>query len=922
MQMNESKAWPENCFTDAPAPRRGLLTGTLQLVFWVFFHPSAWANHIRQIDPALPQAVCLLDLGRWHWRSPNVRRLLLQVLLIFPLFVLVVSWPLILLQGKDPYDALAHSITNLGYVFASLLGMSIAVSLPAGMAYCLSMGVILALLPIGVHSADTTLAVSGAAALAGSTQIVFTTNTVERPLTKRLASLTVGLVVPTLVLLVAYFLVQAAAQPAGETPRLGANISASQAALSSVATMLVLALAGFGILLLRNSRRLAAAGLFASLFAFMISLSLLLGLLITPESLILFLTGSIGGGLLFPFFFAFGYILSSRIAGGTVACVVGTVAGGWSWVVLSSLIFSVPIDAWNSFLVSIPVMLLGLTFHVWRPWVTYAPFMIWNTLLYVIDSQRNEPRRLHLHAAFWDELQRLPWYALDDHLLLMQSPDPRINEWLVRHQQPRAVRQAQMELTARKMGECRNIEMIAAVHHQTAPGLLPGPASMLLQEFNQLSRDVEAALQQVNELHSRTMLGEIRDRLQHLNNELLLSKLKYAHRFIPVSDNWLHILGRQLDRLSMQAVSVQSIPNPYIYGSPLNASQKIFVGRVEILSRLQQMIQDGGHAPVMIYGQRRMGKTSLLLNLGRILPSRILPSFIDCQYLAGSSDYVELMYSIAQQICSTAEQHTGCHLPAMSLARFSEQAVLNFDEWLNIIESQLERNNQYLLVKMDEIEELNAIFSQPGFPPEPFFNSLRHTIQHRPRFKVVLASSHTLGELQHWSSYLINTQLIKLGFLEAAEARQLIERPIPNFPLRWQPEAVQHLLDLTRAHPHLVQMLCYELVTLKNSRPVAERYLAGKADVEQAAERALETGGFFFADIRRQASEKCLGVLNELAQRGAQGSLSIEEGQALCGVGFEENLKKLLQRDIIEPCAGGYRFQVEMVRRWFAANRA
>jgi hypothetical protein len=62
-------------------------------------------------------------------------------------------------------------------------------------------------------------------------------------------------------------------------------------------------------------------------------------------------------------------------------------------------------------------------------------------------------------------------------------------------------------------------------------------------------------------------------------------------------------------------------------------------------------------------------------------------------------------------------------------------------------------------------------------------------VQHRPRFKLLLAGSHTLAEFQRWSSDLINAQTIHLSFLAEAEALRLIERPIVDFALSDTPQA-------------------------------------------------------------------------------------------------------------------------------------
>lgn len=195
---------------------------------------------------------------------------------------------------------------------------------------------------------------------------------------------------------------------------------------------------------------------------------------------------------------------------------------------------------------------------------------------------------------------------------------------------------------------------------------------------------------------------------------------------------------------------------------------------------------------------------------------------------------------------------------------------------------------------------------------------LRHLIQHRPRFKVLLAGSHSLEEFQRWASYLINVQVVHLSYLTETEARQLIEHPIKEFTLRYEPDAVQRVLNLTRCHPCLVQLLCSEIVALKNEQDPSVRRLATVADVEAAVPEALNTGSFFFADIQNnQIDALGLAILRYIAARG-EGATVPRKTIAREFPDCNSALNLLLQRELIEEIDNSYRFQVELIGRWFA----
>jgi AAA ATPase domain len=59
--------------------------------------------------------------------------------------------------------------------------------------------------------------------------------------------------------------------------------------------------------------------------------------------------------------------------------------------------------------------------------------------------------------------------------------------------------------------------------------------------------------------------------------------------------------------------------NPYIAGNPVGGSAA-FVGRDDVLRAVQRVLGDPQHHGIVLYGQRRIGKTSILKHLAAWLP--------------------------------------------------------------------------------------------------------------------------------------------------------------------------------------------------------------------------------------------------------------------------------------------------------------
>jgi hypothetical protein len=59
--------------------------------------------------------------------------------------------------------------------------------------------------------------------------------------------------------------------------------------------------------------------------------------------------------------------------------------------------------------------------------------------------------------------------------------------------------------------------------------------------------------------------------------------------------------------------------NPYIAGNPVGKTQA-FVGREDVLREVMRVIKSQSQNAIALYGQRRIGKTSILQYLGMHLP--------------------------------------------------------------------------------------------------------------------------------------------------------------------------------------------------------------------------------------------------------------------------------------------------------------
>ncbi|GAB4268243.1 MAG: hypothetical protein Kow0080_11000 [Candidatus Promineifilaceae bacterium] len=902
----------QNSYTDAPQLSRSILLGSGRLLFWLFFHPSAWRNHLAQIDATLSPDFCLIETTHFQWKRPSFWRFLLMTAIAWPLLaVLTVVATLLLLNV--PGEGI-------------LLGVSL------GIAFGLVSSLIVAL----VGSVASATAIGTAVTL-----VVGILSSLILGTAPQLPTLPFDLTLATLLGLsggLAGGLAYGVALGIATSPTIPNPATSLARQISGV--ILGLFIGGLGGFAISTFRQTWLTGLLLGV-AFMLALRLLSrqwpvaitgGLLVGIGGTLITNTislsesraflGSIGLLAMAAALFALPYVLAERIAGawaGALAGALGACGGLYFFLLPDGDIASLAL-----FMVS--GVLLGLTLAWWRPVLAYPFLMAWNMLLLRLDegrAARPSPYPLfQYHSAFWDELQRLPLVGLDNYLLLVMHHWPEEGEaalaYLAASHQRWAAQAAQIELDAQQLAACDTPAAIGQAHHILSAGELAGPASALLRTFSRLSQDTDAASRQESVYNQRLAFSAVEDRLDSLLRELTRSQDTYAIRFRPIAEQWRHIIATSVRQLAAEAEQRQEIDSPYVIGVPLTDKQEIFIGRTDISARIEQLLLDRRQPPLLLYGQRRVGKTSLLNNLGRLLPSTIVPLFVDLQGPASRAvDNAGFLYNVARSMIRSAEQQRHLILPPLTREALVADPFTRFEEWLDEVSVTLEPG--LALLMLDEFEVLATAVANHRFDAEAVMGMLRHLIQHKPRFKVLLSGSHTLDEFEQWASYLINVQVIHMSYLRPEEARQLVEAPVTNFALRYEPAASKQVVWLTRGHPFLVQLLCAEIVALKNEQPPTQRRLATAADVETAVPRALAHGALFFADIaKNQVNDTEREVLHMMAAHQE----AVVSRQALVDyipslMALEQALVRLQNRELIEQVAGGYRFQVPLVRHWF-----
>ncbi|MDM8547411.1 AAA family ATPase [Candidatus Venteria ishoeyi] len=566
---------------------------------------------------------------------------------------------------------------------------------------------------------------------------------------------------------------------------------------------------------------------------------------------------------------------------------------------------------------------LGLAQAWWRPVLSYPLQGLWHLVLLHIEHYRYRqglaPAYLYWHSAFWDKRQFLPWLDLVQHLRLLKQYAPMqlplYLEKLACTQQAWIVGRLSLLEDMANLEAVSDMRQLSQVHQQLSYTEGIAIEASIIRRFKLISQDVAAALEQNSLYNQRLMLTDIEERLDHLILEISQHPKRVAKPFQIILAQWHDKIFKENKEISIQSYQQQEIYNPYVVGVPLTTKQEIFIGRDDIMHRIEHVLLARQAPPILLYGQRRMGKTSLLNNLRRLLSSHFCFVYVDFQSPRLLTNQAEQILSGLVQVINRSLdlQYPEKVCPSLD-SDTSQDTLVTFDNWLDQMADYL--GDQVLLLALDEFVTLEERV-QSGHLAAHELNTVlgifRHIVQHRPCFRLLLSGSHQLDELHGWAGYFINVQVITVAYLDKAEALKLITAPVSGYKLRYTDDALVYILKLTHCHPALVQLLCNELVELKNTQPAKVRHLVCFEDVEATVPLALSAGSFYFNDmIYNQIDKHDLLLLNAIAAVGESAWQQVDMQQ------HQTRLQHLLQRDLIQASprqAGYYQVHIELLRQ-------
>lgn len=395
------------------------------------------------------------------------------------------------------------------------------------------------------------------------------------------------------------------------------------------------------------------------------------------------------------------------------------------------------------------------------------------------------------------------------------------------------------------------------------------------------------------------------------------------------------ILAKTAGEIGSIAIT-KPVDNPFVVGNPVLGS--LFVGREEIFSRLEELWghadSTAGRDSVVLYGHRRMGKTSILQNLGQ---HRFGLNTIVAQFTMQSVGRVahtgELLSYFAFAIFDALEDAgLANNLPEPDTEQYERNWYRTFNRFLRTIKKEI--GQRRLILTIDEFEIIENQIKRGFIEPE-LLDFLRGVIHKESWLLLALAGLHTLQEMtqDYWNPLFASVTPVSVSFLSQAATAQLLANPTPDFPLDFTRATISHIYGLVKGQPYLTQLIGHSLVRLYNES-VFEAKQGREArftphDVDQVVNRPAfyEQGSYYFNGIWVQATHSGAAGQIPLMQTLAASDepLSAEDlfaQTALSPQQAHDSLKTLIQHDVVVlQEAQTYDFAVPLMRRWIREHK-
>jgi hypothetical protein len=359
-------------------------------------------------------------------------------------------------------------------------------------------------------------------------------------------------------------------------------------------------------------------------------------------------------------------------------------------------------------------------------------------------ESRLSPSIRRRNPVAWDDLCSVPFPGLD-HLLVdyaekvPESGVAEIERLISSYPSQRMMAlRARVRLLAHQAGKTVNLAILDEI---LAP--LPEGERGFLAQTGKLRAAVHeiATLQSRLDTFDRPVFREPYAKLLCKEIENFRGRISGFHEplateFRTAADQWLKIAEKQL--LEIQpAVETAPVLQVFRAGDPVDREKEAFVPRDSVVGHLlEQVLLSTGCPGVVLYGRRRVGKSTVLRNLSWFLPPRVQTVNISMQNPEASTSLDLLAQHLVREVSAVFGvgvwdanasywDDPNTTWDQATLPSRTPKDLKDLFGFLSKCNQTLERNDRRLLISVDEYENIDQKIGQRVFPEDLLANVSR-----------------------------------------------------------------------------------------------------------------------------------------------------------------------------------------------------
>jgi hypothetical protein len=563
---------------------------------------------------------------------------------------------------------------------------------------------------------------------------------------------------------------------------------------------------------------------------------------------------------------------SGLVVGLAIELVVGFVVGLFTGLA-DRLAFGLAIGVWLVFMFGLGGVLNGLVIGLAVPAAFY--FLVLLRLYYwPLFWWLTWPIPLgHLyrcHPVAWDDRCRIPYPGFARLLLDYAARERRageaeierlINEYAAQRRAALWVRTILLARDTGKIARFSELEVLVARLPEGKRGYLAQTERLraMVMELVALATRVEAneapALRALDAAELGLRVRDFRDQVAGFSEPL-------AAEFREASLHWQELAEAMKTAARTEA---EHAPQTQVFRAGdkvVDRAREAFVLRGAVLQELQQQLLLATGCPgLVLYGRRRVGKSSVLCNVDGFLPDNIRSCVLSLQDPRAFTDLAGLCREVHAAIGLALSKGLNAARPMVTPKIDPPQTLDALYKYLDQTNRVLAQRQERLILALDEYENLDRKIGDGVFPID-LLHFLRESLQSHREIIWILAGSHEIDELSHadWTSYLVSARTVEVPMFTQAETRMLLTDPMKHAPRReelrqdrprfepefWGPEGIDAIHEQAGGWPHLVQLLAEALLDQVNLRGAA------KVDAEiygESLDKAVVRGHNVFAQL-------------------------------------------------------------------------